>query len=214
MYLPAHFQAKEDGDILKVISGGGAVDLISNFSGKLNVSTLPMLHRPLSSANGNSMGTLVGHLAKANPQLRDGTGSDALVIFRGPTGYISPAWYPTKLEHGKVVPTWDYIAVHVYGKLILHDERDWKLGLVTELTNHHESSFEKPWSVSDAPADFIEGQLKAIVGVEVEVDRVEAKFKLSQNRSRAEIDGVILNLRLLGHSELADAVEEACATKD
>jgi transcriptional regulator len=113
---------------------------------------------------------------------------------RGPDAYISPSWYATKREHGRVVPTWNYVTAHVHGELVVHDDPDWVATNVRALTGRHERARAEPWSVDDAPPPYIAGQLKAIVGVEIVIHRIEAKFKLSQNRSLADVDGAIAGL--------------------
>ena len=153
----------------------------------LQASHLPLLLNPNEGPNG----TLYGHLAKANPQWRDlQNGSDALVIFAGAEAYISPSFYPAKAEHGKVVPTWNYIAVHAYGKAEVFTDAERLLAVVSALTDRHENGRARPWAVSDAPADYIDGMLKAIVGFALPMDRLIGKRKLSQNRSSADIAGV------------------------
>jgi len=131
---------------------------------------------------------------------------DALVIVRGPDAYVSSSWYASKAEHGRVVPTWNYVTAHVYGQLVIHDDPDWVDALVRRLTDQHEADGPRPWSVNDAPASFIAGQLRAIVGVELVISRVDAKAKLSQNRSAADIDGVIAGLEARGDRTTVDAV--------
>jgi transcriptional regulator len=153
-------------------------------------------------------GTLVGHLARTNPQWRDTVG-DVLVIVRGPDAYVSPGWYASKTEHGRVVPTWDYVLAHVHGELVVHDDVDWLAAHVRRLTEAHEGARSEPWAVSDAPERFVAGQLRAIVGVEVRIRRVEAKWKLSQNRPGADIDGVVAGLTADGRPDVAAAVEAA-----
>lgn len=138
-------------------------------------------------------GALMGHVARANRQhtLPVGDGAESLVIFSGPDAYISPSWYPAKAEHGKVVPTWNYVAVHVYGRLRYTSDPVWLREHVGRLTTHHEASRAMPWSVEDAPNEYIDQMLRAIVGVEIEITRLEGKWKMSQNRSAADIDGVV-----------------------
>jgi transcriptional regulator len=128
---------------------------------------------------------------------------------RGPDAYITPGWYATKAETGRVVPTWNYVTAHVYGRLIVHDDPVWTEDLVRRLTTKHEAYRNHPWSVDDAPRAFIEGQLRAIVGIELAITRIEAKAKLSQNRSPADVEGVIAGLRERGDKEMADDVEQA-----
>ena len=138
---------------------------------------------------------LVGHLARANAHWRRIVdGSPALAIVTGPDAYVSPSWYAAKAEHGKVVPTWNYSVVHLRGSVVVHDDAEWVHALVTRLTDRHESHRDEPWAVSDAPDDYIEKNLRPIVGVEVVVTSVEAKAKLSQNRSDSDRMGVAAGL--------------------
>ena len=140
-------------------------------------------------------GVLQGHVARANPHHREGyAGTEALVIFTGPDAYITPAWYAAKAEHGRVVPTWNYVAVHVHGPVRFIDDPSFLRPHLEALTRQHEAGREHPWSVSDAPAEFIAGLERAIVGVEVTISRLEGKWKMSQNRSSADIDGVVRGL--------------------
>jgi transcriptional regulator len=134
---------------------------------------------------------------------------DALVIVRGPDAYVSPSWYASKAEHGRVVPTWNYVTAHVHGPVAFHDDPDWVERVVRDLTAKHEAGREPAWDVDDAPEGFIAGQLRAVVGVEVTVARVEAKWKLSQNRAAADVDGVVAGLRADGDDATADAVARA-----
>lgn len=139
---------------------------------------------------------LRGHLARANPHWKSLGGSPTLVIFAPSDAYVSPSWYPSKHEHGRVVPTWNYEVVHVHGIVRIHDDVEWTRTLVIDLTNRHESarSPEVPWAVSDAPTDFIDAQLRAIVGISVEITSIEGKRKLSQNRSMDDRAGVVAGL--------------------
>ena len=138
---------------------------------------------------------LVGHLARANAHWRRIVdGSPALAIVTGPDTYVSPSWYATKAEHGKVVPTWNYSVVHLRGRIAVHDDPEWVRALVTRLTDRHESPRDEPWAVTDAPADYVDKNLRPIVGVEVVVESVEAKAKLSQNRSDEDRSGVARGL--------------------
>lgn len=198
MYVPAHFAAPDDA-LEQLLAAPGAVDLVSVTADGLTATTLPMLHEP---------GALTGHLARTNPQWRDTVG-DVLVIVRGPDAYVSPAWYASKAEHGRVVPTWDYVLAHVHGELVVHDDVDWLAAHVRRLTSTHEGARPEPWAVEDAPERYVAGQLRAIVGVEVRIRRVEAKWKLSQNRPGADIDGVVEGLTADGRPDVAAAVRAA-----
>ena len=139
-------------------------------------------------------GTLYGHVARANPQWRTAPTCDAMAIFAGPDAYVTPAWYLTKPETGKVVPTWNYIAVHAYGPVEFFEDADRLLDIVTRLTDLHEQARAEPWAVTDAPADFIKAQLRGIVGLRMPITRLDAKRKMSQNRNAVDRAGVIKGL--------------------
>ena len=161
----------------------------------LVATPLPLLYEPVA----DGLGSLVGHVARANRQWATARPSvEALAIFTGPNVYVSPNWYPSKGVHGKVVPTWNYETVHLRGRFIVHDEPEWKRALVTRLTRHHEARFDMPWEVGDAPPEYIDAMLAAIVGIELEVTSIQAKRKLSQNRPEADIAGTIAALSELG----------------
>jgi transcriptional regulator len=152
---------------------------------------------------------LVGHLARPNPQWMSRTLGEALVVCGGPNAYVSPSWYATKAEHGRVVPTWDYLTLQLFGTLIVHDDPGWVENAVRRLTDHHEATRDDPWSVDDAPRDYINGQLLGIVGIEFQVRRVEASLKMSQNRSPQDVDGVVAGLIADGRPEVAELVRQA-----
>ncbi len=136
---------------------------------------------------------------RANRQWADASaGVEALAIFTGANAYVSPNWYPSKQEHGRVVPTWNYETVHVRGEFVVHDELEWKRALVTRLTQRHEARFDAPWKIDDAPPDYIATMLKAIVGIEVRVTSIQAKRKLSQNRPETDIAGTVVGLTEAG----------------
>lgn len=157
--------------------------------------------------------TVIAHFARANPHWREiEPESPALLIITGPDAYVTPAWYAAKAEHGKVVPTWNYSAVHLSGLARIHEDPEWLRMAVEELTDEHEHSREEPWHVSDAPSTYIEGQLRGIVGVELLVTNVEGKMKLSQNRSRGDREGVVAGLRQSarpGEQSVADQMATA-----
>ncbi|MCW4463780.1 FMN-binding negative transcriptional regulator [Sphingomonas sp. BT-65] len=150
---------------------------------------------------------LRAHLAKANEQIVDlRAGTPALVMFQGPQAYVSPSWYPTKQDHGKVVPTWNYVIVQAWGTPAIIDDSKWVLDQIGELTAAHESERPEPWNVTDAPETFIAAQLKGIVGLELPIERIKGKWKTSQNQPEPNRLGVIDGLRRDGHHALADAV--------
>ena len=204
MYIPEHF-ATDRQSVAALLGNLTAADLITVTEDGLLATFLPLLYDPSLGEHG----ALLGHLARNNDQWRRPAIGEALVIARGVDGYISPSYYATKAEHGRVVPTWNYVTAHVYGELIVHDDVEWLNGLVRNLTERHEAQREHPWSVDDAPAAYVAGQLRAIVGVEVRISRIEAKAKLSQNRPSADIDGVIEGLEHDGEHAHAEAVREA-----
>lgn len=204
VYVRDHF-AMPGPQVQAFLAHPGAGDLVTATRRGLIATRLPLIHEPSPAG----AGSLLGHLARNNDQWREEALGEALVILRGPEGYVSPSWYPSKAEHGRVVPTWNYVTAHVYGELVVHDDADWVAGLVRRLTDAHEADLERPWSVADAPPAFIAGQLRAIVGVEVRISCVESKAKLSQNRPTADIEGVIAGALARGDDALARAVRDA-----
>jgi transcriptional regulator len=208
MYVPAHFKP-DDEQVLALLRDPGAADLITSTADGLMATMLPLVLDEGGSRSGlGPWGALLGHVARNNPQWRVTSTGEALIIVRGPNAYISPGWYQTKLDHGRVVPTWNYITVHVHGRLVIHDDPAWVEENVRRLSGHHERTRTAPWSVDDAPDAYIAGQLKAIVGVEVVIDRVEGKWKLSQNRSDADIAGTIDGLEALGEQGVSRAMRD------
>ena len=214
MYVPAHF-AMGDEAVRELLERHGAADLVTVTGGGLVATMLPFVYVPPGHApGGGAHGALHGHLARNNPQWKLPAAGEALAIVRGPDGYISPSFYTdSKPAHGRVVPTWNYVTAHVYGSLVVHDDAAWTESVVRRLTVKHEAGRASPWSVDDAPQSFIEGQLRAIVGVELVISRIEAKAKLSQNRPPADIPGVLKGLRDRGDTPSADAAERANANR-
>jgi transcriptional regulator len=216
MYLPRHFGLEDRAQISEFVARAGAADLVTFDGAELTATLLPVLwdQDSASDANGNGngdgsgYGRLLGHIALANPQWKTAKpGVPALAIVHGPQAYVSPGWYAAKREHGRVVPTWNYVTVHFTGPVTFHRDPEWLRGLVTRLTTKYEGQREEPWHVTDAPPAFIDGQLRGIVGVELSVTRVEAKAKLSQNRGAADRAGAIEGLRGEddpGSAEIAD----------
>ncbi len=206
MYVPPHFRIEERADQYALIRAKPFGLLVTNGPGGLMANPVPF-------QLDEEAGVLRAHLARANPQWREADGAhEALVVFQDVDAYVTPAWYPTKRETGKVVPTWNYSAVHVYGRLSAIDDRDWLRNLVGELTDHHEAPRATPWKVEDAPADYIDVMLRGIVGIEVQIARIEAKAKLSQNRDAADRAGVVEGLRESGdvtEARMAAQVEGA-----
>lgn len=153
-------------------------------------------------------GTLVAHVARANPLWRQARAdADVLVVFQGPQAYISPSWYATKQETGKVVPTWNYVLVEARGRLVVRDDAAWVHALVSTLTDLHEADRPAPWKVTDAPADYIAATQRAIVGIEIELNALKGKWKVSQNRSAADRAGVVFGLAAIGRDDAAVLVD-------
>ncbi len=196
VYLPAHFTAPPAADVAAFVAAVASADLVTFDGTKPVASLIPVIWDRETGEHGR----LLGHLALANPQWKSvAAGSSALAIVHGPQAYVSPAWYPSKARHGRVVPTWNYVTVHFTGPLTVHRDPEWLRDVVTRLTQRHEArrlengssgtgssgsgAEAGPWAVTDAPPDYINGQLRGIVGVELTIATVEAKHKLSQNRS-------------------------------
>ena len=201
MYVPEYFKP-DDEQVRELLRHHGAVDLVTSTPDGLRSTMLPMVW--VESEN-----VLLGHVARKNDHWQQPVLGEAMAIVRGPDSYITPTWYETKREHGRVVPTWNYITAHVYGELVVHDDPAWVERNVRALVDKHEDARDPAWAVDDAPAAYIEGQLKAIVGVELHISRISAKWKLSQNRSPADVAGVIDGLAAEGGGDMAGAVRGA-----
>jgi len=220
VYLPRHFTVTDAAWIGAFVDAAATATLVT-FDGTKPVATLlPVIwDRPadlLAADEGAApaFGRLLGHIALANDQWQTAApGADGLAIVTGPDAYISPAWYESKARHGRVVPTWNYEAVHLTGPVAFHPDPQWLRGLVTRLTERHEAGREHPWSVSDAPGEYIDGQLRAIVGVELTVRSVEAKRKLSQNRSELDRAGVVAGLQAEASTAGAAAIADLMAAE-
>ena len=198
MYIPASHAEHRPEVLYEFLRAHPFAVLVTASADGLVATHLPIV---LDQTRGPH-GTLEGHIARANSQHRQpSVTSEALVIFSGPHAYITPSWYPSKAEHGKVVPTWNYVAVHAYGVLRFRDDDEYLQRHLAQLTRQQEGGREKPWAVGDAPAEFIAQQRRAIVGVELEITRLEGKWKMSQNRSANDIDGVVAGLAASGSAE-------------
>ncbi|WP_284979371.1 FMN-binding negative transcriptional regulator [Arthrobacter sp. fls2-241-R2A-200] len=204
MYTPAHFAASPEA-VDSLLLNSGTANLITMSPSGLLATLLPFAYDPSIGEHG----ALQAHLARNNTQWSAPVTGEALMILQGADAYISPSWYASKAEHGRVVPTWNYSTAHVYGELVIHDDVDWLARHVRRLTHKHEAQMQHPWTVDEAPERFIAGQLRAIVGVELVISRVEAKTKLSQNRAPADVDGVIAGLQARGDLHSAADVERA-----
>ena len=187
MYIPSYFNDEDLASLHRQIDGTRLATLVTFDEHGLQASHVPLLLDPAQGAHG----VLTGHLAKANPQWKTlALGTEVLVIFQGPDAYVSPSFYAAKAEHGKVVPTWNYLAVHVYGRAQVFTDPERLLGVVSGLTHKHEATRAEPWAVSDAPDDYIQKMLNGIVGFAIPIERLEGKRKLNQNRSAEDIAGV------------------------
>jgi transcriptional regulator len=203
MYVPSHFAENRLDLLHRAIRAAGLVTLVTTGADGADASHLPML----LDAEPSPLGRLVGHVARANPQWKATPGgSTALVIILGPDAYVTPSWNPSKRATGKVVPTWNYVALHVHGVVRFFEDREALLDVVTRLTDRHERARPRPWKVADAPHDYIDGMLKAIIGVELTITRIEGKWKASQNRDAGDRRGVAEGLRAEGAREMAKLV--------
>jgi transcriptional regulator len=192
MYRPPLFREDRLSVLHDAIRQARLATLVTLGGDGLEASHVPVL---LDAADG-PQGTLSGHLARENPQWRQASPTtEALAVFALADAYVSPSWYATKRQSGKVVPTWNYAAVHVYGPIEFFDDKDRLKRLVSGLTDRHECGRPDPWAVSDAPAEFVEGMLKGIIGFRLPIARIEGKWKLSQNRSAEDRAGVREGLR-------------------
>ena len=203
MYLPKHFAETRVEVLHQAIERAGLATLVSMGSGGLDASHVPLL---LERTPG-PLGRLLGHVARANAQWQTTPPDvDALVIFLGTDAYVTPSWYATKRETGKVVPTWNFVAIHAHGHVRFFQERERLLDVVTRLTDRHERRRASPWKVTDAPADYIDAMLEGIVGVEFTITRLEGKWKASQNRSDADRQGASEGLEREGQEKMARLV--------
>ena len=220
MYQPSHhrFEVDDPVALLAELAAVGPATLVTIGTDGLRASILPMLFDPEGGPNG----TLRGHLARPNPQWRDialdigadvTSGIESLAIFNGPDAYVSPAWYKEKQRTGKVVPTWNYVTVLAHGSITVHREPEWMLAHVRQLTDRHEAGRPDPWSIDDTPDGYVETQAKAIVGLELRISRLEAKRKLTQNRSAADFEGTMAGLSTGSPREVAVADEMGRETR-
>ena len=190
MYMPPHFKIDELGAIHAAMRMSRLATLVTATADGLIGTPLPLI---LDEGEGQ-YGTLYGHVARPNPQWKAPVIGEAMAIFTGPDAYVTPSWYAAKAEHGKVVPTWNYVAVHAYGAAEFFEDADRVLDVVTRLTALYENSRAEAWQVSDAPADFIKAQLRGIVGFRMPITRIDAKRKMSQNRKLEDRVGVVAGL--------------------
>ena len=192
MYLPAHFEQNDPAALHDLMAAHPLATLIGVADDGLRIEHLPLHWHAGSAALAAG---LIGHVARANPVWRDlPDGSRVTAVFHGPQAYVSPSWYPSKREHGKVVPTWNYAVVHVEGRIHWTDTTEPMRAILEALTGTQESTRAHPWALDDAPADYTATMMRAIVGMRIEIESMRGKFKLSQNRSSTDRGGVIEGL--------------------
>ncbi|WP_296657006.1 FMN-binding negative transcriptional regulator [Paraburkholderia sp.] len=205
MYVPAHFEENRRDVLDALIAAQPFGSLVTHGPAGLDANHIPVEFEP---ANG-PFGTLRAHVARANPVWQEAAAApDALVIFQGPCAYVSPSWYPSKHETHRQVPTWNYIVVHAHGHIVVHDDEDYVRGVVARLTRKMEAGEPVPWKMGDAPADYLTQMLGAIVGIEIQVTKLVGKWKLSQNKAAADVDGAATTL-LAREGEAQRAVGQA-----
>jgi transcriptional regulator len=187
MYTPRHFEAPDLAAMHALMRAHPLAALVTLSARGLDANHIPLLLLPAA----DGPGVLRGHVARANPLLQTPQTEDVLVIFQGPSAYVSPGWYPSKAENHRAVPTWNYLVVHAHGPLRLIEDQDWLRSQLATLTADHEAGAPTPWSMDEAPAEYIETLLKAIVGIEIPITRLQGKWKLSQNQPGPNRAGVI-----------------------
>ena len=201
MYLPAHFEEKRPQVLHQLVRTHPLGLLVTLADAGLQANSIPFF---LDADPAGGPGILRAHVARANPLWREARADvQALVVFQGAQAYVSPNWYPSKAEHGKVVPTWNYVMVQARGLLRAIDDAAWVHALVARLTTHHEAAQSKPWAVTDAPTEYIETMTRAIVGIEITLSALTGKWKVSQNRSAADRAGVAAGLVAAGDAASA-----------
>ena len=204
MYVPRQFALEDGAEIAKLMRAYPFAALVTHGPSGFFVTHVPTALDEGQGANG----TIRCHLSRANPHAQAiGDGADALFIFNGPQAYVTPGWYPSKAEHGRVVPTWNYAVVHASGRASIVEDGDWLMRHVTELSDRQEAGREQPWATADAPERYMTGQIKGIVGVEFEITRIEAKAKMSQNRTADDRAGVAEGLEQRGRSGDRDVAD-------
>ncbi len=210
MYTPSHFEETRIEVMHQLMRSHRLATLVHQSPSGLEANHIPLLIDPTRGAGGThgKYGTLVGHVARANPIWQQAANQEMLVIFQGPQAYISPSWYISKQLHGKVVPTWNYAVVHAHGTLRTIDDAEWLLAHVATMTDTNERARPERWRVSDAPADFIDTMLKGIVGIEIKITRLTGKWKVSQNRSVEDRVGVVMALTSENQDAMAALIRQ------
>ncbi|WP_343655788.1 FMN-binding negative transcriptional regulator [Paraburkholderia caribensis] len=210
MYVPAHFAETRKEVLHSRIVQHPFGTLITHGSSGLDANHIPFE----LAADDGELGVLRAHVARANPVWQQvANGDEVLVVFHAGDAYISPNWYPSKHELHKQVPTWNYMVVHAHGRMTILDDERYVRGVVGRLTRTHEASEPKPWKMGDAPKDYVDAMVKAIVGIQVEITRLVGKSKLSQNKEARDIQGAAEALKSSGESQLADAMLAGVPTK-
>ena len=208
MYLPTLFAETDPVELQRILREHPFGMLVTHAAQGLEAEHLPFLFDERAGA----CGSLIAHVARANPVWRSVADGDAvLVVFRGAQGYVSPNWYPSKQDTHRHVPTWTYEVVHAHGRIRMHDDASFVRGVVARLTRQHEAGEPQPWKMGDAPADYLAEELAHIVGIEIELTRLEGKRKLGQNREARDFDGVVHALEQRGNLELASAMRRSRA---
>jgi len=197
MYLPAHFEEGRSEVLHALMREHPFATLITHDDNGLTANHLPLHLAPEIAP----LGALQGHVARANPLWQEPADTAVLVIFHGPQTYVTPSWYPTKREHGKAVPTWNYVVVHARGRLRAIDDPGWLRQQLETLVASHEAGFAEPWQIADAPPDYIDKMLTAIVGIEITITELKGKWKISQNQPLANRAGVVAGLRQQGTAD-------------
>lgn len=213
MYLPEHFAEHDRGELRRLIAEYPLGTLVTLGAEGLSANHLPFL----LAADEGEHGTLLTHVARGNRVWQDFSAEqEALVIFQGPSAYISPNWYPTKAESHRQVPTYNYAVVHAHGPLVIHDDEKWLRGFLGRLTKRMEAGQPKPWKMGDAPQEYLRQMLGGIVGIEIPITRMVGKWKVSQNRLPIDREGAVAGLRATGDPEamaMADLIADTAARR-
>lgn len=209
MYVPKHFDEPRIEVLHQLMRARPLATLVTQHAAGLDANHIPLHLSPEPAP----LGTLRGHVARANPVWSDAPpGVGVLAIFHGPEAYVTPSWYATKAENGKAVPTWNYAVVHAHGTLRIIDDPAWLRASLETLTAEQEAAFAEPWRLDDAPADYIDNMLRAVVGIEITITRLQGKWKTSQNQPQQNRSGVVAGLRAEGTAEslaMAELIEAA-----
>ena len=208
MYIPKHFLVEDQAVLAQLISEYPLATIVANLDSHFEINHLPLMFSPDKTK-------LYGHVAKMNPLVKVASSNKTSVtaIFNGPNAYVTPSWYPSKQESGKVVPTWNYAAVHAEGSIKLIEDAQWLRSHVSQMTNIHEPTYQSNWKLDDAPEEYVQMMLKAIIGIEIEVGSLVGKFKLSQNRPAEDYDAVVEQLEKSPQEALQEMLKYMRAPK-